>query len=77
MPTVTVRLHGGLEQRITSSGQEVIELAPGATLLDLQDQLGILRGEVGLFVVDGELRHEGDMPRAGALIDLYPMFGGG
>ena len=77
MPTITVRLHGGLEGHQGARAQHVIDAAPGATLLDVQDLVGIPRGEVGLFVIDGELRSEGEVPRAGALVDLYPVFGGG
>lgn len=74
---VTVRLHGGLERYAGGAGPFRMALAEGATLLDLQDILQIPRGEVGLFVVDGELCDEGKHPRAAAKIDLYPVFGGG
>jgi len=55
----------------------MVELQPGSSLLALQDRLGIPRGEVGLFLVDGEVCHEADVPGAGAQIQLYPLFGGG
>jgi len=77
MTAVTVRLHGGLERHLGRAGSLVVDLPPGATLLELQDRLHIPRGEVGLFVVDGELRYEADVPVADARVDLYPMFGGG
>ncbi len=77
MPAVTVHLHGGLERHLGRAGPLVVDLPPDATLLELQDWLHIPRGEVGLFVVDGELRHEADVPDADARIDLYPLFGGG
>ena len=77
MPVVTVRLHGGLERHLDRVGPMTVALPPGATLLDLQDRLRVPRGEVGLFVVDGELRHESDKPDADAQVDLYPLFGGG
>jgi len=77
MPAVTVRLHGGLERHVGRTGPLVVDLPPGATLLELQDWLHIPRGEVGLFLVDGELRREADVPVADARVDLYPLFGGG
>ena len=76
MPAVTVRLHGGLERHV-GRATLVVDLPPGATLLELQDWLHIPRGEVGLFLVDGELRREADVPGADARVDLYPLFGGG
>ncbi|HEX9117139.1 MAG TPA: hypothetical protein VGA61_13815 [Anaerolineae bacterium] len=72
-----VRLHGGLERYTGNATLVVLDVAPGATLLALQDQLGIPRGDVGLFVVDGELRQEADVPDADTQVDLYPLFGGG
>lgn len=75
MTQVTVRLHGGLERHAGTSRS--LDLPAGATLLDVQDALDIPRGEVGLFIVDGEMQHEGFAPRDGATVDLYPMFGGG
>lgn len=72
-----MRLHGGLERFAGGAGPFLLELTEGATLLDLQDLLRIPRGEVGLFVVDGELCDEGRHLRAAAKIDLYPVFGGG
>ena len=77
MPTLTVLVHGGLECHAEHRGPLVLEVAPGSSLLDIQDRLGIPRGDVGLFVVDGELRSEGYVPPDGARVDLYPMFGGG
>lgn len=76
MTRVTVRLHGGLERHAGTSCQS-LDLPAGATLLDAQDALDIPRGEVGLFVVDRELQHEGFAPQDGATVDIYPMFGGG
>jgi|YNPBryBLVA2012_1023415.scaffolds.fasta_scaffold91866_1 hypothetical protein len=77
MPAVTVRLHGGLERHVGNAGPLVVNLPPGATLLELQDRLHIPRGEVALFLVDGELRREADVLDADARVDLYPLFGGG
>jgi len=77
MTTVTARAHGGLERHIPGAGPWTLDLPPGATLLHVQDLLGIPRGDVGLFLVDGEMRHEDAQPASGAVIDLYPMFGGG
>ncbi len=77
MTDVVVRLHGGLERWTGSAGPLMVELQPGSSLLALQDRLGIPRGEVGLFLVDGEVCHEADVPGAGAQIQLYPLFGGG
>jgi hypothetical protein len=77
MPEVLVRAHGGLGGGQASAGYKPVSLPDGATLLDLQDRLGIPRGEVGLFVVNGELRDESHTPAPAAQVDLYPMFGGG
>ncbi len=77
MPTLIVRLHGPWADKGHGSADMSQDLPPGATLLDVQDALGIPRGEVGLFVVDGELRHEDFVPPAGARIDIFPLFGGG
>ena len=77
MTRVTVRLRGGLERDAAPASCRTLDLPAGATLLDAQDMLGIPRGEVGLFVVDGELAHEGFAPQDGATIDIFPMFGGG
>lgn len=77
MLKLRVRLHGGLERGIVGPGGVSIDLPPGATLRSAQDSLGIPPGEVGLFVVDGELRHEDFVPPDGATIDIYPLFGGG
>lgn len=74
---VTVRLHGGLERHAGGVSSLVAHLPLGTTLLELQDRLNIPRGEVGLFVVDGELRRETDALDADARVDLYPYFGGG
>ncbi len=74
---MTVRLHGGLDGRPQSAFVRVLVLPVGATLLDAQDALGIPRGEVGLFVVDGEMRDESLPLWDGATVDVYPMFGGG
>ncbi len=76
MLRVNVQLHGGLEQS-GGVGRQPLNLPPGATLLDVQDLLRVPRGEVGLFVVDGELRHEDYVPQDGAMVDIYPLFGGG
>ncbi len=77
MPRLTVRLHGGLECHATVRTPAVVDLPAGATLLDLQDRLGIRRGEVALFLLDGELQNEAAVPDADGTVDLYPMFGGG
>lgn len=77
MLRLKVRLHGGLERETANSDYAPIALPPGATLSGLQDALRIPRGEVGLFVVNGELRHEDYAPPDGAMIDIYPLFGGG
>lgn len=77
MLTVTVRLHGGLERHWAGENPTRVNLPLDATLLELQDRLGIPRGEVGLFLVDGEMRDEAFAPPAGARVDIYPMFGGG
>jgi hypothetical protein len=74
---VTVYVHGGVEGYLGGVGPFFVDLPSGATLLELQDLLGVPRGEVGLFLVDGELRSEGEAPDAGARVDLYPLFGGG
>jgi hypothetical protein len=77
VPHVVVRLHGGLEGQSTDSPERRLQLAPGSNLLAVQDALGILRGEVGLFVVDGAMRHEDYTPEDGAVVDIFPLFGGG
>jgi hypothetical protein len=58
-------------------GNQLLELPPGATLLDVQDLLGVPRGEVGFFLVDGELRPDEYAPQEGVTVDVYPLFGGG
>lgn len=77
MTQVTVRLRGGLERHAPEPPGRLLDAPPGATLLTLQDMLGIPRGEVGLFVVDGQMQHEDFAPPDGATVDIYPMFGGG
>jgi hypothetical protein len=77
VPTLIVRLHGGLERKTGAPAYVLRGLPSGAKLLDVQDALGIPHGDVGLFVVEGELRHEAFAPPAGAHIDIYPLFGGG
>ncbi len=77
MPEVLVRAHGGLGGGPDFAGYQPVDLPAGGTLLDLQDRLGIPRGEVGLFLVDGELRDESYTPASAAQVDLYPVFGGG
>ena len=77
MPTVIVTAHGGLTGHTVATGPLTLDLPAGATLLDIQDRLGIPRGDVGLFLIDGEMRHEDAQPASGAKIDLFPMFGGG
>jgi len=71
------RLHGGLGAQAVGPAHTPIDLPPGSTLRSLQDALRIPAGEVGLFVVDGELRHEDYAPQDGATVDIYPLFGGG
>lgn len=77
MTRVMVRLHGGLERDAEPPPGRPLDLPAGATLLGIQDTLGIPRGDVGLFIVDGEMRQEGFAPQEGAIVDIYPMFGGG
>jgi hypothetical protein len=74
---VTVRLHGGIQGKAAGSNHQTLHLPSGSTLLSVQDALGIPRGEVGLFVVDGELRNGDYEPEDGAIVDIYPFFGGG
>lgn len=77
MLRLKVRLHGGLGREAAGPAYVPIDLPPGSTLGSVQDALRIPRGEVGLFVVDGDLRHEDYAPPDGARIDIYPLFGGG
>jgi hypothetical protein len=77
MPRLKIRLHGGLECEAVDPANGSLDVPPGATLRSVQDALGVPRGAVGLFVVDGELRHDDYAPPDGATVDIYPLFGGG
>jgi hypothetical protein len=74
---VTVRFNGGLERHLGLKKQFEATVSDEATLLEVQDLLGIPRGEVGLFVVAGELMAEDAVAADHSTIDLFPMFGGG
>jgi hypothetical protein len=77
MPHLIVRLHGGLAERTGAPASLELDLPATATLLDLQDCLGIPRGEAGLFLVDRQIRPESATVGEASEIDIYPVFGGG
>ena len=77
MSHVIVRLHGGLAERMGASASLELDLPATVTLLDLQDRLGIPRGEAGLFLVGRQIRPESATVGDASEIDIYPVFGGG
>jgi hypothetical protein len=77
MRRLTVRLRGGLE-RYTSMQREVeIWVCADVILADIQNRLGIPKGEVGLFVLDRQIVDESARVADASIVELYPMFGGG
>jgi hypothetical protein len=77
MPFLIVRLHGGLAELTGSPATVQLDLPATLTLLDIQDYLGIPRGEIGLFLLDRQMGQEGTVVGEARQLDIYPIFGGG
>ena len=77
MKHVRVRLHGGLERYIGTTGEVDLRVDDHTSLAALQDLLGVPRGEAGLFVVGEKLLGGDALVEDNSTVDIYPAFGGG
>ncbi len=59
--------------------QNQVELTyePGLTIRAILEQHGLQPGHIGLVLVDGQVRGLSSTLHDGAIIELYPIFGGG
>lgn len=60
-----------------SSGIELMSLPDDAKISQVLELLGLNHGEVGLVLVNDEIVDENYCVPEGAIIKLYPVFGGG
>lgn len=80
MIRVTVQLHGTLPRRVPAYDPErglTISLAPGATVADLLDALGLTAEDTGVVALDGRVAQPGDALYDGARVRLFQVAHGG
>ncbi len=77
MKKIMVRLHGALQIHSPGGAPVKLEVDDGATFADLPPRLGLVPGEVALYVL-GSLSVSPDVViPTGATVDLYPLYDGG
>ncbi len=57
--------------------QVMLDYKPGLTIRAILEQYGLQPGHIGLVLVDGQARDLNCTLHDGAIIELYPIFGGG
>lgn len=78
MKVIKVELQTSLKRYTQDGrGQLSVTLEDNATVGDLLEMLGLLQGEVGLMLINGELADDMRRLPPGATVRLYPIFGGG
>lgn len=75
---VTVKLRTSLRRYAPDTdGLLSLTLEDSATVSDLLHALGLILGEIGLILIDGQIAQpEQDIPSS-ATVELFPIFGGG
>ena len=77
---VQVKLYGTLGKRVAGYDHHrglAVEIAEGATVTDLLEQLAIPLKRIGVVSLDGRLVGKGAPLKPGALVKVFhPIFGG-
>ena len=77
MPRVKLNLYAGLRAHIGGKPSVDLEIAPGQTVGELLDRLGVPHEQTRILFVNGRAASLSDKLTGGEQIGVFPAIGGG
>jgi molybdopterin converting factor small subunit len=77
MPRVKLNLYAGLRAYIGGKPSVDLEIAPGETVGELLDRVGVPREQTRILLVNGRAAAPSDELSGGEQIGVFPAIGGG